>query len=117
MPGHRRRWAVTTSVMLISAVAYVDRVNLSVAAPVLTPEFPGRGCCFILPPVPLPVRRAAQPGGVGGPSGGASRRNRRLARARERVARRSARASSTAPGGYPNFVARRSVDSCRNTKV
>jgi sugar phosphate permease len=30
---------VTTFVLLISAVAYVDRVNLSVAAPVLTQEF------------------------------------------------------------------------------
>jgi MFS transporter, ACS family, D-galactonate transporter len=39
MLRNRRRWIVTTFVLIISAVAYVDRVNLSVAAPVLTKEF------------------------------------------------------------------------------
>jgi MFS transporter, ACS family, D-galactonate transporter len=35
----RRRWAVATFVLVITAIAYIDRVNLSVAAPVLTREF------------------------------------------------------------------------------
>jgi ACS family D-galactonate transporter-like MFS transporter len=35
----RRRWLVATFVMVITAIAYIDRVNLSVAAPVLTKEF------------------------------------------------------------------------------
>jgi sugar phosphate permease len=35
----RRRWVVASLVLVISAVAYVDRVNLSVAAPVLTKQF------------------------------------------------------------------------------
>lgn len=39
MLRNRRRWVVTSLVLVISAVAYVDRVNLSVAAPVLTKEF------------------------------------------------------------------------------
>ena len=39
MLRNRRRWVVTSFVLVISAVAYVDRVNLSVAAPVLTKEF------------------------------------------------------------------------------
>jgi sugar phosphate permease len=39
MLRNRRRWIVTSFVLVISAVAYVDRVNLSVAAPVLTKEF------------------------------------------------------------------------------
>lgn len=39
MLRHRRRWVVATFVMIITAIAYVDRVNLSVAAPVLTKEF------------------------------------------------------------------------------
>ncbi|WP_051341368.1 MFS transporter [Pseudonocardia spinosispora] len=44
-PGERRpvrrnrRWAVACFVMLIITVAFIDRVNLSVAAPVLTSEF------------------------------------------------------------------------------
>lgn len=36
---HRRRWLVTGAVLLISAIAYVDRVNLSVSAPLLSKEF------------------------------------------------------------------------------
>jgi len=39
MVRNRRRWIVTSFVLVISAVAYVDRVNLSVAAPVLTKQF------------------------------------------------------------------------------
>ena len=39
MLRNRRRWLVTSFVLLISAVAYVDRVNLSVAAPILTKQF------------------------------------------------------------------------------
>ena len=39
MLRERRRWVVATFVMIITAIAYVDRVNLSVAAPVLTKEF------------------------------------------------------------------------------
>jgi MFS transporter, ACS family, D-galactonate transporter len=35
----RRRWVVATFVLVITAIAYIDRVNLSVAAPVLTREF------------------------------------------------------------------------------
>ncbi|NMH96882.1 MFS transporter [Pseudonocardia acidicola] len=34
-----RRWAVATFVLIITAIAYIDRVNLSIAAPVLTKEF------------------------------------------------------------------------------
>ncbi|NMO88282.1 MFS transporter [Actinomycetospora sp. TBRC 11914] len=34
-----RRWVVATGVLIITAVAYVDRVNLSVAEPVLAREF------------------------------------------------------------------------------
>lgn len=37
--GDRRRWLVATFVLVITAIAYIDRVNLSVAAPVLTKEF------------------------------------------------------------------------------
>jgi sugar phosphate permease len=37
--GNRRRWLVATFVLVITAIAYIDRVNLSVAAPVLTKEF------------------------------------------------------------------------------
>ncbi|WP_433506301.1 hypothetical protein ACQP04_07365 [Pseudonocardia halophobica] len=39
MLRNRRRWLVATFVLIITAIAYVDRVNLSVAAPVLTEEF------------------------------------------------------------------------------
>ena len=39
MLRNRRRWVVATFVMIITAIAYVDRVNLSIAAPVLTKEF------------------------------------------------------------------------------
>ncbi|WP_051342946.1 MFS transporter [Pseudonocardia spinosispora] len=39
MLTNRRRWVVATFVMIITAIAYIDRVNLSVAAPVLTKEF------------------------------------------------------------------------------
>lgn len=35
----RRRWLVATFVLIITAVAYIDRVNLSLAAPILTKEF------------------------------------------------------------------------------
>lgn len=35
----RRRWLVATFVLVITAIAYIDRVNLSVAAPVLSKEF------------------------------------------------------------------------------
>ncbi|NKQ51703.1 MFS transporter [Amycolatopsis sp. K13G38] len=35
----RRRWLVATFVLIITAIAYIDRVNLSIAAPVLTKEF------------------------------------------------------------------------------
>ena len=35
----RRRMLVATFVLIITAIAYVDRVNLSIAAPVLTKEF------------------------------------------------------------------------------
>ncbi|HEX4252664.1 MAG TPA: MFS transporter [Pseudonocardia sp.] len=35
----RRRWLMTAFVLVITTVAYIDRVNLSVAAPVLTKEF------------------------------------------------------------------------------
>jgi ACS family D-galactonate transporter-like MFS transporter len=35
----RRRWVVATFVMIVTAIAYIDRVNLSIAAPVLTKEF------------------------------------------------------------------------------
>jgi MFS transporter, ACS family, D-galactonate transporter len=35
----RRRWIVATFVLIITAIAYIDRVNLSIAAPVLTKEF------------------------------------------------------------------------------
>ncbi|MFI5611512.1 MFS transporter [Amycolatopsis sp. NPDC051903] len=35
----RRRWLVATFVLIITAVAYIDRVNLSIAAPILTHEF------------------------------------------------------------------------------
>jgi MFS family permease len=39
MVRNRRRWVVATFVLVITAIAYIDRVNLSVAAPVLTAEF------------------------------------------------------------------------------
>jgi sugar phosphate permease len=35
----RRRWLVAAFVLAITAIAYIDRVNLSIAAPVLTKEF------------------------------------------------------------------------------
>src|SRR4051794_29569971 len=35
----RRRMLVATFVLIITAIAYIDRVNLSIAAPVLTKEF------------------------------------------------------------------------------
>lgn len=36
---NRRRWLVATFVMIVTAIAYIDRVNLSIAAPVITAEF------------------------------------------------------------------------------
>ncbi|TCK27876.1 MFS transporter [Pseudonocardia endophytica] len=39
MLRYRRRWIVATFVLVVTAIAYVDRVNLSVAAPVITKEF------------------------------------------------------------------------------
>jgi ACS family D-galactonate transporter-like MFS transporter len=36
---NNRRWLVTVFVLIITSVGYIDRVNLSVAAPVLTKEF------------------------------------------------------------------------------
>ena len=39
MLRNRRRWIVATFVLVITAIAYIDRVNLSVAAPVITKEF------------------------------------------------------------------------------
>ncbi|GAA5156716.1 MFS transporter [Pseudonocardia eucalypti] len=36
---NNRRWLVATFVLVITAIAYIDRVNLSIAAPVLTKEF------------------------------------------------------------------------------
>jgi MFS transporter, ACS family, D-galactonate transporter len=39
MLRYRRRWIVATFVLVITAIAYIDRVNLSVAAPVITKEF------------------------------------------------------------------------------
>ncbi|WP_166462586.1 MFS transporter [Amycolatopsis acidicola] len=38
MKDHRR-WLVATFVLIITAIAYIDRVNLSIAAPILTKEF------------------------------------------------------------------------------
>lgn len=35
----RRRWVVATGVLAVTAIAYIDRVNLSVAEPVLQKEF------------------------------------------------------------------------------
>ena len=37
--ARQRRWLVTTFVLLITMVAYIDRVNLAVAAPVLIKDF------------------------------------------------------------------------------
>ena len=39
MLHNRRRWLVASFVLIITAIAYIDRVNLSIAAPVLTKEF------------------------------------------------------------------------------